>query len=119
MVAYRLSEAAISDILSILVWSFENHGSDAQQRYNELIKAGIRDVAKSPGGLGSVARPELGDRVFSWHLRLSRVHSQAAPVRKPRHVLFYRLDENGIVIGRILHDAMDWQRHIRSESIWQ
>jgi plasmid stabilization system protein ParE len=39
-------------------------------------------------------------------------------VRSPRHILVYRvLDEEDLVaVLRVLHDAMDLVRHVRSES---
>jgi toxin ParE1/3/4 len=36
--------------------------------------AALRDLARQPDRPGSLARPELGAGVRSWHLRLSREH---------------------------------------------
>ena len=59
-----------------------------------LIVAALRDVATQPHRPGSIARPELGAGVRSWHLRLSRDHvgTSAAVVRLPRHFLVYRFE---------------------------
>jgi toxin ParE1/3/4 len=66
---YRLSEAAQHDVLTILAWTDEQSGEAARLRYESLMVAALRDVASQPDRPGSVARPELGAGVRSWHLR--------------------------------------------------
>jgi toxin ParE1/3/4 len=68
------SEAAQGDVLGILAWTHEQLGAAARRRYESLVVAALRDVASQPDRPGSVARPELGAGVRSWHLRLSRTH---------------------------------------------
>jgi toxin ParE1/3/4 len=115
----RLSRSAESDIDAILAWSAENFGEAARLRYAALIAAGIRDIAADPQRAGAKARPELGDGVCSWHLRLSRGRAAAGPVREPRHFLIYRFDEERVTIGRVLHDAMELGRHIDPKTTWE
>jgi toxin ParE1/3/4 len=59
--------------------------------------------------------PEIAD-VRSYHLRHSRTRASgvAGLVTSPRHLVFYRLsyDPPEILVARVLHDAMDAQRHI-------
>ena len=120
MFRYRLSEAAQGDVLSILAWTHEQLGESARLRYEALIVAALRDVAGQPDRAGSVARPELGAGVRSWHLRLSRSHVRpdVEPVRRPRHFLVYRTEPPLVVIGRVLHDAMELARHLDLEASW-
>ncbi|BCD87053.1 plasmid stabilization protein ParE [Pseudomonas solani] len=117
MARYRLSKAAQADILDILAWTDEQFGEIARQRYQALIVAGLRDVASAPNQAGSAERPELGDGVRSWHLRLSRERGRTASgiVRNPRHFLIYRQEADRIVIDRVLHDAMELSRHLPVE----
>ena len=61
---------------------------------------------------GSVARPELGPGVLTWHLRRSRTRSTGGTVHQPRHFVVYRLDTDVVIVDRILHDAMDLRRHL-------
>jgi toxin ParE1/3/4 len=69
---------------------------------------------------GSVARPELGANVRSWHLRLSRNHVAASDiVRRPRHFLVFRHEPSLLVVGRVLHDAMELARHLDADSSWE
>ncbi len=77
----------------------------------------LTDLSIDPAKPGSVARPELGDGVRTWHLLLSRDRARdaGAAVLRPRHFLVYRpVDANLIVIGRVLHDAMELERHLQT-----
>jgi toxin ParE1/3/4 len=60
----------------------------------------------------------LGDGVRSYHLRQSLTRTIGGVVREPRHFLIYRLDADGVVIGRVLHESMDLERHIDPASTW-
>jgi toxin ParE1/3/4 len=115
MPGYRLSEAAETDIIDILVWSETQFGEAARRRYQWLIVTGLMDIATDPARPGSIARPELGDGVRSWHLRNSRDRARGAEgvMQRPRHFVIYRDIDARIVIGRILHDAMELERHLR------
>lgn len=121
MARYRLSQAAQDDVLVILRWTHEQYGDAARRRYENLVVAALRDVASQPGRPGSIARPELGAGVRSWHLRLSRAHVEpgAEVVRRPRHFLVYRVEPALVVVGRVLHDAMELARHLDREASWE
>lgn len=119
MAAYRLSRLAQSDIESILEWSHANFGESARRRYQALIAVAVRDIAADPTRVGCQPRPELGEGVYSWHLRQGRDRSKVARVERPRHFLIYRIDGRLVVIGRVLHDAMDIERHIDPGTTWR
>lgn len=118
MADYRLSLQAQSDIESILEWSHATFGRSARRRYQALIAAAVRDIAADPRRVGCQARPVLGEGVYSLHLRLARDRSEADRVERPRHFLIYRIDDKLILIGRVLHDAMDLERHIDPGTVW-
>jgi len=119
MARYRLTEAAQSDIIAILAWSHERFGSEARRRYEALIAAAIRDAAERSDGGGPTARPELGEGVFSWHLAQSRSRSDGGMVHRPRHFLICRRDGDLLVVGRVLHDAMELRRHLDPQRDWE
>ena len=120
MIRYRLSDAAQADVVDILAWTHAQFGEVARLRYESLIVAALRDVATRPDRPGSIERPELGGGVRTWHLRLSRDHvtSAAGVVRRPRHFLIYRVEPALLVVGRVLHDAMELARHADPETAW-
>jgi toxin ParE1/3/4 len=121
MIRYRLSDAAQADVIDLLAWSQEQFGEVARLRYESLIVAALRDVASQPDRPGSIKRPELGAGVRSWHLRLSRDHlgAGAAVARMPRHFLIYRFEPGLLVVGRVLHDAMELARHLDPGASWK
>lgn len=119
MTAYRLTQSASDDIRSILAWSQDQFGDQARQRYEALLVAAIRDVASGERMTRRRPRPELGDAIFSWHLAQSRSTSTAGLVRRPRHFLICRMEAAVLVIGRVLHEAMELRQHLASEDTWQ
>jgi toxin ParE1/3/4 len=120
MAEYRLTRAAEADIIDILVWSQTQFGEAARKRYERLIVTALIDIATDPARLGGMERPELGEGVRSWHLRGSRERARDAHgvVQRPRHFVVYRLIDNRIVIARILHDAMELERHVGDPGAW-
>jgi len=114
---FRVTRAAQADIADILAWSQERFGTDARLRYEALIVAGLRDVAADC--FGGTPRAELGNGVYSWHLRRSRDRAEGDVVHRPRHFMIYRVDDEVIVVGRVLHEAMELRRHLDSESSWE
>lgn len=119
MARYRLAHAAQADIVSILAWSHEQFGDEARKRYEALITTAIRDAATRSDEVGRRVRPELGDGVFSWHLAQSRTHSPGGNVHRPRHFLICRRDGDVLVVGRVLHDAMELRRHLDPQQPWE
>ncbi|MGO9986249.1 MAG: type II toxin-antitoxin system RelE/ParE family toxin [Rhodomicrobium sp.] len=112
----RLSAFAEEDIVAILRRTHETFGEPARFRYEALFIAALRDIAADPLRPGSVARPEVGGGIRTYHLRHSRAGAQSGGgVRKPRHFLLYRcLNPEITGISRVLHDAMDIERQVPS-----
>lgn len=113
-----LTPAAERDITEALIWSEEKFGTRAALRYGSILKQGLQDIGSDPLRPGSLARPELGLEVRSYHLHFSRNRARIGVgiVRSPRHFVLYRLREPGMLdVLRILHDARDLERHIPEE----
>ena len=79
-----------------------------------LIEAAVDIVARAPERSGSRARDALGAGIRSFHVELVARRRGAAS-----HLLYYvrelSSDQDGIVILRILHEAMEPQRHLGAE----
>ena len=113
-----IAPKARADIDGILTWTQENFGAPTLRRYAKLLAAAIEDVAANPEVAGSNPRPEIADRCRTYHLFFSRKAAGRAGdrVRRPRHLLLYRITETGIVeIGRVLHDSMDLKARLPEE----
>lgn len=122
MARYRLTHAAQADIVSILAWSHEQFGEEARKRYETLIAAAIQDAAIQDAAthgdeVRRVLRPELGEGVFSWHLARSGTGTPGERVHRPRHFLICRRDGDVMVVGRVLHDAMELRRHLDPQEV--
>ena len=118
MASYRLARAAEADIVDLLARTEENFGEIARLRYERLLVAALRDAAADPERIGSIVRPEFGEHVRSYHLRHSRERARCEHgiVLRPRHLLLYRAARPGLIgIGRVLHDAMEIERHLPRE----
>jgi len=111
----RISAPADADITDILVWSAEHFGPSVQARYAQLMDRAIRDLADDAERLGSRVRPELGAGYRTYHLALSRERARdpSGIIGRPRHFLLYRVvGATHLEIVRVLHDAMDLDRHL-------
>jgi toxin ParE1/3/4 len=96
-VSVRLSPKARADLSRIWDDSSERWGEDQADRYVRLLAESFARLAE-----GSV-RGRGADEIRTGYLRLS-VGS---------HILFYRMGvDGGIEVIRILHQRMDFKRHL-------
>lgn len=108
----RLSDTAQQDISDLLERSAATFGPRARDRYASLIVAALRDAATDNDELIKTLRPELGPGVRTWHLLRSRTTSTGGLVKRPRHLLVYRLEGETMLVARVLHDSMDLPQHV-------
>ncbi len=103
----RLATEAERDLANILEWT-RNRFGDAQARvYRDTIRSAIRELQQGPSLLGVKRRDELMAGLMSLHVARNR--------RRGRHLILFRIDpreESTIEILRILHDTMDFSRHL-------
>jgi toxin ParE1/3/4 len=90
MATVRLSRGAKADLLSIGAYTLQTWGSAQAERYLDDL--------------------ELCAKMLAGNSRLGRCCDWIRPglrrFEKGRHVLFYRQQDNGILISRILHQSM-------------
>jgi toxin ParE1/3/4 len=108
----RLSEPARDDIREIFRWTAERFGGAQADAYGELILTGLDRLRQGPRTVGARARPDIAQGFYTLHISRNR--------RRGRHIILFRLaQEQGqpiVVVGRILHDAMDIVRHLPPET---
>jgi toxin ParE1/3/4 len=113
MARFRFARPAQIDLGNILATSAERWGAEGRRRYAAVLIAAIRQVAAEPGGPLTKKRPELGSDLRSFHARYARRPTEAEKVRRPVHVLYYRVAAKGVIeIVRVLHEKMDPSRHL-------
>lgn len=86
----RFSRSAKADLLGIGTYTLKTWGADQAERYLSALEQCAKLLA---------ANPALG-RPCDW------IRPGLRRFEKGRHVLFYRHEENGICIARILHRNM-------------
>ena len=113
MARFRLARPAQIDLANILATSTERWGAEGRQRYAAVLAAAMRQVADQPEGPLTKKRPELRSGIRSFHVRYARRTAEDATVRRPAHVLYYRVAADGVIeIVRVLHERMDPGRHL-------
>ena len=117
MARFRLARPAQIDLANILATSAERWGTDGRQRYATVLADAMRHVADEPQGPLTKKRTELRSGIRSFHIRYARRSADAAKVRRPVHVLYYRVAQEGVIeIVRVLHEKMDPSRHLDESS---
>ena len=88
---------------SHLIW-----GTRLTQRYLSLIKTAFRDLEQNATPIGSRAVDDISPGLRRLPLRFVTQKQGLNRVKRPAHVIYYRLrDPNIVEILRILHEHMD------------
>jgi toxin ParE1/3/4 len=102
-----LSNTADSDFRSIVLWTENQFGVEQARLYAEAIRATFASLSEGPSTAGARSHPEIGQGIRSLHVARIR--------RRARHLAFFRVvGDRQIEIVRILHDGMDFRRHMPS-----
>lgn len=96
MRATLLSPRAQSDVREIWAYSRDRWGDKQAETYVRQIQSGLRTLATNP------RRGRPCDHIRAGYFRFS----------VEQHVVFYRLTEEAIDVVRILHQRMDFDRHL-------
>lgn len=96
MAEYVLSKKADEDLDEIYVYSAQNFGEARADKYFLGLCTCLQTLADNPR-MGREAA-ELNPGLL-WH-------------RHERHVIFYMGEDAGIFVVRVLHEAMDFIRHL-------
>jgi toxin ParE1/3/4 len=88
--AYQLSKLARLDMIDIADYTLDTSGMDQTLRYIDCLEACFNRLAKTP---------QIGRRC-------DRIRPGYRRVEHEKHVILYRVDTGGILIGRVLHQGM-------------
>ncbi len=91
-----LSPRAQADVQEIWAYSRERWGPDQAEAYIRQIQRALQTLAADP------RRGRACDHIRAGYSRFS----------VEQHVVFYRLTEEAIDVVRILHQRMDFDRHL-------
>lgn len=97
MAKFHLSYEAVEDLDSIWLYTLETWSEDqADFYYHELVKS-CQKIANRPTYLDKEYH-EIMPGLYGHHIY--------------KHLIFYILVEDGVEIVRILHERMDFARHL-------
>jgi toxin ParE1/3/4 len=117
MARFRLSHPAQADLARLLTTSAERWGPEGKRRYAALLAAAMRKVAADPQGLAIRDRADLLPGIRSFHVRHARRDDPEEKVKRPGHILYYRVVQPGLIeTVRVLHDRMEPSRHVAADS---
>lgn len=106
----RLTEAAEADFQEILRWTLAQFGEAQARGYAEMLSAALSDLTAGPTVTGARERNDIAKGLSTLHV--------ARKGRKGRQFVMFRIghdrDRDVIEALRLLHDAMDLQRHLPS-----
>lgn len=97
MAKYTLSDEAIADLRGITRYTLANFGLAQAEKYIDQLHRSAQIAADFPA---------TGKRYMTVGGATYRQYNCG------RHAIFYREEEGGIFIGRILHQMMDFDRHL-------
>jgi toxin ParE1/3/4 len=101
MPAFRLTPDAKASLMQIALYTQQTWGEKQRRVYIKEIDGCFHKLAASP--MQGKARPEI------YHTLRSH------PVG--RHIIYYMIKDDHIVIVNVLHDRMDPVRHISQQAV--
>ena len=109
----RVTGPARRDITKILRNSSAEFGDQARERYRSLIDQALKDLGADANRVGVQSIDDIRKSYFLYHLKWSRKTSTGLPVRQPRHLIaFYVDDSDAIVVARVFHERQMLSRHL-------
>ena len=98
MVKYSLSKKALTDLRNIWNYTVETWSEEQADRYYQDLIHAIESIASDPESIGR---------------SYEEVRTGYRGLHSGRHIVFYRILSNKRVrIIRILHERMDFRRHL-------
>lgn len=95
MAELRLSRRAASDLAEIADYTIAEFGIDQARHYRDQLQACFQSL---------LANPQLG--------RSAEVAPGVRRIRQQAHVVFYRVERDELLVVRVLHHSMDFERYL-------
>ena len=104
----QLTAAAEANFEEVLRWTATQFGEAQARIYAGTVSAALNELAAGPTAAGAKKRDDILQGIFTFHV--------ARKGRKSRHLVMFRVghtaDYEVIEVLRLLHDAMELQRHL-------
>ena len=99
MASFRFSRLAESDLLSIGEYTMQTWGPEQAARYLDSLEVCCQRLSDEP----SLGR------------KCEAVSPGLRSKNQGKHVIFFRCDEDGILVSRILHQRMLPEKHLTED----
>jgi toxin ParE1/3/4 len=102
----RITQQADRDMADILRWTAAHFSPQQADVYAETLTLAMNALLQGPEVPGARIRDDIQPGLFSLHV--------ARQGRRGRHLIVFRPDHacNCIDVLRVLHDSMDFCRHV-------
>lgn len=105
----HVSDAAKADLKDIQRWTLMQFGERQARLYEQTLHLAIDALKAGSKIAGARARDDISRGLFTIHV--------ARKGRRGRHMLIFKMRRDGEwELVRVLHDSMDFARHIADES---
>lgn len=109
----RVTGPARRDITRILQRSGTDFGHQARLRYRTLIDQALQDLGDDAARAGVQSIDDIREGYLLYHLKWSPKSSSGLPVRQPRHLVAFYIDDSGaIVVARVFHERQMLSQHL-------
>ena len=110
----RVTGPARRDIAKILRRSGAEFGDQARRRYRRLIDQALQDLGDNAARAGVRSIDDIREGYYLYHIKWSRRGSVDPPVRQPRHLIaFYVDDSDAIIVARMFHERQMLAQHLK------
>src|SRR5690349_17150404 len=99
-----VAAAAQTDLDNVAAWTTEKFGPSQAESYIEAILDTIDELTAPTSPSRSIAREEIARGLRTLHMRRRG--------RRGRRFLLYSETANEVRIQRVLHDSMEFSRHL-------
>ena len=109
----RVTGPARRDIIKILRRSGAEFGDQARRRYRTLIEQALQHLSDNAARAGVRSINDIREGYFLYHLKWSHEDSSGCPVRHPRHLIaFYIDDSDDVIVARVFHERQMLSQHL-------
>lgn len=96
MKTYHLTRKAFQDLSEIWNYTFDNWSEEQANKYYSILIAGIINIA-SDKAYSSKPYFQISNNLWGYRVQ--------------HHIIFYQIENNDVLVIRILHSSMDLKSH--------
>ena len=96
MKKYHLTKKAFEDLSDIWTYTYDNWSEEQADKYYSILISTIKDIV-ADRLYACRPYPQIGKDIWGYSIK--------------RHIIFYKKDDDEVLVIRILHCSMDLKSH--------